>query len=582
MKGLSEMGSRHWLIVSALACIVAFVSLSLYRNRHEIWFANPDQDSAIVLNALYVNADGITNYWDHPSHGSYYVYAGMYRIMEKLHLLDMSNLGQLGASKNPLLPLSEVYYKSRWISILICILCALAFGGIFYGATRKWTWGAAALGLYLIASGGLFFQSLVIRSELVSLWFSLVAFAGIILASRAQDWVRSSLWVGLAGLFFGMAMLTKVQVAPIGLCLLAYLLYACVRTAPSLKPRAYSPAVVAGQILLYLILWAFFSELRDLCHRIPTDVKETTQFQIPWLVYAAFAIAMLGEILSFSAASCSWRLPFFITRLKPFVTGYILSLYVSFFALNFETYGLEASRLCKARTILKLFNPYGSSMQADFSIAIGPSEVLKEFGKHLYHYFLVSGHLSLVVALAAAVVILARRPPSLAAFFSTACGLLLCLVCSLRYFHLYYLCYCDVFFIAAILCLLYQLRSTEWVRFGGIGRSGIFKWGTVVLAIALAVSAFRQYSFVSTKYSRLWWKDQVDKIPAGVCAPSNYQVYMQRAYGSPDAIMRRVCSDPDLNGSKYGIDLRMKPAAQQYLKYFDDAAATSPTLTPEQ
>jgi hypothetical protein len=92
--------------------------------------------------------------------------------------------------------------------------------------------------------------------------------------------------------------------------------------------------------------------------------------------------------------------------------------------------------------------------------------------------------------------------------------------------------------------------------------------------------AFKQYSFISEKYEKMYLKDRADRVYNFVMCPDEYVELMLSKYGNIEAITRRVCNDPYLNGSDRGIELYKKASANKhYLKYFTDSLKNPITKT---
>src|SRR5262249_50441168 len=154
----------------AVAGMLAFTATSVQLNRKEIWFSNRDQDLVLLINALRIN-DGLPpTYFDHPAQGVYILYAGLFRGFNKLGLSPVARFSDLAAHADPISLLPGLFYSGRGLSILVALLCVSTAAASMYVYTRRLEY--AALGsAFLLASPGLLFQSLVIRSELTSVLF---------------------------------------------------------------------------------------------------------------------------------------------------------------------------------------------------------------------------------------------------------------------------------------------------------------------------------------------------------------------------------------------------------------------------
>jgi hypothetical protein len=207
----------------------------------------------------------------------------------------------------------------------------------------------------------------------------------------------------------------------------------------------------------------------------------------------------------------------------------------------------------------------------DFSTsASAPSmdPVFREVGTYLDFYlrrnYLLAGYGALLVAALTLGKLSSRYLwPSL---MLVATGLVFIIVCSLRYYTEQYWIYIDLFFIgAAVLLICGFIESRQ--------RIGARMWA-VALVAALYMT---QYPRVVESYPRYnaFLRDRIDLAAHAIHEVPDYAALMRERYGDDFAFMRRVLSDPRLNGSDRGIDLMSKPAIRRLVAANPDAQAAA-------
>src|SRR5262245_29984408 len=124
---------------------------------------------------------------------------------------------------------------------------------------------------------------------------------------------------------------------------------------------------------------------------------------------------------------------------------------------------------------------------------------------------------------------------------------------SFRYYAGQYWIYVDFFVMAALAFLMFELVE----RF----RSIPMQVGTVTL---LGLLYFTQFQFVAKNYPQYNFdlRDRIDQAGHGIYRVSDYADLMKQKYGDTPDFVQRVLSDPLVNGSDRGIDLRSKPGVR--------------------
>lgn len=134
----------------------------------------------------------------------------MFRFLHFAGLSPVGKFSDLENLKDPLTSFPGLYLNGRAISIFLAILCAFLGSWGVYAYLRNWEFALWCFSFFLL-SPGLLFQSLMIRSELSSLIFVILSFVLIALSWRRTK--NTGLYL-LAGLTFGLAYCTKIQVLP--------------------------------------------------------------------------------------------------------------------------------------------------------------------------------------------------------------------------------------------------------------------------------------------------------------------------------------------------------------------------------
>jgi hypothetical protein len=202
--------------------------------------------------------------------------------------------------------------------------------------------------------------------------------------------------------------------------------------------------------------------------------------------------------------------------------------------------------------------------------------LMKEFGTYfdLYvrgNYLLPGYSLLLVAALTFAKVSSRYLLPSL---LLGATGLVFMGVCAFRYYIEQYWVYIDLFFIAAAALLVCGMIER---RQGSASR---------VAAVAIVGALYAtQYPRVSESYPQFnsLYRDRIDLAAYAILEVHDYAILMHDRYGDDVAFMKRVLSDPHLNGADRGIDLMSKPAIRRLISenpQVQAAAAAAGTYRP--
>ena len=551
------------LLALLAAAIVAFAVTSVRRNARELWFANQDQDGELVVSALMVNDGRIPNFLAHPGMGAHLFNSAGFRVMSAMGLVRTGRYSQIEAAEDPLPLLPEVFLAGRKLSIVFAVLTALAFGAACWAWTRRFGFFVLGAGA-LLGAGGIFFQSLVLRTELASVfWLALTLFF-LALEARSDDEGWNRLWLVLAGGCLGLAVVSKVQVLP-ALGFVAGLLVLSV-LARREKER---PGSLRGDRLAMGVAWL----LAGMGLLAAWLAFRQDKLGFPLLLTGIALLAVAGELIAFLAGS--WRTHksvAWLPKLGLVAMGMLAGTQIALFFLNFESTLDPRTAEVHTRSMLSMAYRFGQTKSVyAASLGKGQAPVIAQFGQFVGFYAKCAWYLPAIGALAVLAVAVRRRFPSVLALLATCAGLVMCLFSAMRYYALWYHCYGDLFFCAAIVLLSAQVLGV------GPGRAVPPAWRAVVgglLAVFVVASAFNQFSYVSRMHAERTSRDRPDVVVTMTISGPVYRDMLLKRYCSADKIVRRVCNDPVLNGTEQGIVLRDRPAAAKYCgRYFDPPIA---------
>jgi 4-amino-4-deoxy-L-arabinose transferase-like glycosyltransferase len=572
MRGTLRAPSRLTLSSALFAVLIVwalcFAYCSTRLNKSDIWFSNLDQDSPILIDALRLNSGKEPYYLEHPGLGAFYLYAKMQLAFSHAGLLPISNFAKLAHSSDPLMFLPEIFYKGRTMSILLCIATGVLFGLGFYVLSRSLAAGVLASCLFL-GSGGVLFQSLVVRTELSSTFFAVVAFVFLCLyerkISRPCDWIVLT----LAGVALGISILTKIQAIP----LLAFAFVAVGWLATRHPERRTSRGGLLSRLLFGAIplccwlLWIYFKSC------FSGDAPAPALGAILVLIGATSLSLLAPRYLSPKAEAAA-------ESLLLFVLGIVIAV-----PLVFALSSIDA-----ASTRAKLLEMVFALRLPDYRTSLSQGFVSDVVGRQLVRFLSYYSLRSPQLPAFALVMVFAQRKARTAAIAVLSAGLLMCVVSSLRYYSLPYLIFSDFLFDAALMVAIVGselLGSKPWGAFGSdarrtmreegavLTRARLKAWSTpedgrrfhrrqlvrslIVVALPIVLGGFN-LAYVRTSYAEYnsVLRDRIDLVPYGVATSSEYHTMLVSRYGSTGNVLVRLFGDPVLNGTKDGIDLGSK------------------------
>jgi hypothetical protein len=209
----------------------------------------------------------------------------------------------------------------------------------------------------------------------------------------------------------------------------------------------------------------------------------------------------------------------------------------------------------------RLFN-YGAF--AEFSLInsnalhVSSRSVIRELGIFFWLYLTQNYLLSWYLGLLILTLRFQRTSRYLwASLASFATGLSFMLFSAVRYYSEQYWIYVDFFFLGAMAFLVFGFIEgfkSFWIRIA-----------TVVLIAVLYVTQYGEVAKTYPHYN-FRFRDHIDRAAYGIYEVRDYSALMKKQYGDDRQFIRRVLSDPNLNGSDRGIDLFSKGGVKSVLE----------------
>lgn len=190
-------------------CLLSFFLfiISIYQTQYFHWTAILDQDIIIVYNSLLISSGIEQEYRDHPGYITFLIYGLLIKFFSLFNSDLLSNVNDLSKSINPNKDLQSLFHFCRNINVIVNI--SLIF--FLYKVLIKITLNQklAILGCCILLVSSWYTESLFyLRNENLSIIFFLISFIFQIKFFEKRKFI----FVILSGLFFGIAMLTKIQI----------------------------------------------------------------------------------------------------------------------------------------------------------------------------------------------------------------------------------------------------------------------------------------------------------------------------------------------------------------------------------
>lgn len=523
----------------ALATVV-FVRVSRDLNEGQIWFRNVDQDSMLLTGALDVASGAAPPANEHPALGAYLLYGGLLRLFHLVGLVPVASMQAFFERKDPLLDLPKIYAAGRLGSAIVALACALLVAAVARGSEAN-RWRGPTAGFLALSSGGLLFQSLVVRTELTAVFFALLAAlcCRVFLTSNALPLLF------LGGFFSGVALLSKVQIVaalPLAVWWLSGELRR--RTAAVTQERVRAYWIRLGAILSLLSMpvvpaLGFAPSLG------------TIGLWVAWI-----ALGLLSALLLSRYTSRNWRRPVLLVLVFLAGIGCAVRLMCQLSRLDSEA--------ANVATTLALFP---AVLLRDYTIAnTSLSWLASGFAAYLHYYGTVAfAHAAIVCLSLIACRRVGRRSVALYAL-----GAMFIFVNSVRSgtqpsgINEHHLIFVDIpWAIASALaaCEVIDCSRRRWPP------TRVLLAGSA-LCVVVAFSAWSQWRFVAFWYPRfnLGYRNRIDLVARCFYANDGFHRRLLARYGSDMAIAMRIIEDDRLNGRREGIDLRRLPNVRRGLR----------------
>lgn len=529
--------NRLHLLVAAMVSILtlaAFWQSTEGISQKFIWFSNLDQDSSLLFESLRVNDGKEPNYLDHPGLGAYMFLGLAQKAMVSIGVQDFSSLSEFFDRPDPILELPGFYYRNITVNkvMIMGLALFLALGLFFF--TRSVV-AALLVPALVLSLEGLLFNSLLLRTDTIAVFFLAVAFCGQGLAYRAANEPKSRglySWLYLAGVAMGVAVLTKVMVVPVLLPLLlvgAYILW----TAPKnqVKPSLWLSGFMV--MALGFVFWYFLWVLE------PLTIAEVH------LKKLLFLLAGVGAV-SFVVQKYAPRLGLVLQGGVLQMTGYLAATPLTFWYANFN------DPYYKYYTIRAVF----SANRASSGEFVNNAFNWQGYLGHVNSFFMqsISGSLMLAVGLVLLGLCRSQRR-RLAVLFLLGTGFGMSLVSSLRYYSFIYLAYTEVFYALACSVGFYDLycrmQKSAWARPLILGLVAALVAYVFPGNLARVQDSFPQYNGML--------RDRVENVAECIYRVADFEAGMKKIYGPKEQIMARIILDDRLNGSRRGIDIMSLP-----------------------
>lgn len=205
MPGSSTVGP--WRIALALCMAVPFAVMAAH-DLGRSFITTPDQDIVLIYEALRLNAGLAQHYDDHTGYTTFVLLAWWFKLAKLLGFVTVSRLDQLP----PPGPAFDAAYSALVIAgrLQSALLSSLTIAAL-HGVVRQFAIGrgmALLLTAAFAVSEGLARQTLILRTELAAMLFTLTALAFLLAALRAP---RRPEFLMAAGITVVVALAAKMQ-----------------------------------------------------------------------------------------------------------------------------------------------------------------------------------------------------------------------------------------------------------------------------------------------------------------------------------------------------------------------------------
>lgn len=349
MRQPSEHASTRWHAIGAATIIGLSLAFALSVSRALPYYFLWDMDLTASIDTLVLNGGRIPVHINHPGFGLNLVQALTQRVAHATGHLSLLELTDLARSLDPLAAMAEYTEFVRRHSPFIAVAIVVVLWGALRELLRPGPWADLGMLALLATQDGLFYQAGLVRTETYAILFWSIAVFLIVRACRGPLNGRRTVAFVFAGVFLGLAFLTKLQVI---FYLVAAPLLALRAAASSeglvepfaarTKREAYGSAASG---LLALIL---FGALLLYAHFVPGPFYLEHQIFTQEIRFSAFGLATLALyvavpfLLVLLLVREKWTSPSFaFLRMSALLLlGFVLA-----FALHLAPYGWSSTGL---------------------------------------------------------------------------------------------------------------------------------------------------------------------------------------------------------------------------------------------
>ena len=195
------------------------LSFSLTRGFNAPFTANGDADANYLSQALRFNAGVPQSYFDHTGYLLILVLSFWLKFSFKVGMIPIADILSLAESQEPFgQSFAPLVYSARIFSLIFALLFVFSFiGGVYFITKRKRL--SLLVGLTLATSQGVAIQTILVRPELLSSLFFMLAVVSLLLFCRQNTFTMRLVFALLGGIFSYAAIMTKIQIIPGILCL---------------------------------------------------------------------------------------------------------------------------------------------------------------------------------------------------------------------------------------------------------------------------------------------------------------------------------------------------------------------------
>ena len=331
---------RFFLLI--LLSILLF-SISIHQTQYFHWSTILDQDIVIMYNSLLISSGIEQEYRDHPAYTTFLIHGLTLKIFSFFNLGPIGHINDLLSSNEPNEELQKLFVFCRNINIVINVsLVFLLYKAII---SLKCSEISALLGTCILVISGWFTESIfILRSENLSIIFFLLSF--ICLINFFEN--RNSINIIFGGFFFGIAMLTKIQI--IFLFIFFLIIYFLHINEKIFKKNInkFSTKYDKYIFIFYIFFFTFYLILQFKLQTYERFEKIKNLDLILYLVFNFFVLAYVFIRNKFDFT----KLKLFITFLSLFFIGFSL---IFFITLLFDIIGLVKLNYF---ILLRLTNPF--------------------------------------------------------------------------------------------------------------------------------------------------------------------------------------------------------------------------------